>query len=55
MLAILYDIVVELVTGNAVVEDSEYLFHRIDAKFFREEYWLSQPQELMQPGFFEAF
>mmetsp|Transcript_29992 Transcript_29992/g.69796 ORF Transcript_29992/g.69796 Transcript_29992/m.69796 type:complete len:405 (-) Transcript_29992:154-1368(-) len=53
MLAIFTDIAVELATGNPVVEDSEYLFHRIDSKIFRPEYWLSQPEELIDPTILE--
>lgn len=50
MLAVLYDIVDELLTGNPVVEDTEFFFHRIDAKLLRWEYWTFQPETLDTAG-----
>ena len=46
MLAVLYDILVEFFTPNPVVEDTEYIFHRIDAKLLRWDYWAMQPSTL---------
>jgi len=46
MLAVLYDILVELFTPNPVVEDTEYIFHKIDAKLLRWDYWALQPPTL---------
>lgn len=46
MMAVLYDIVDELLTGNPVVEDTEYLFHKIDARLLSFQYWFAQPMEL---------
>lgn len=46
MLAVIYDIADEVLTGNPVVEDTEYFFHRIDAKLLRLEYWTFQPEVL---------
>jgi len=46
MLAVLYDILVEVFTPNPVVEDTEYIFHKIDAKFLRLDYWTFTPQVL---------
>ncbi|CAE7218017.1 FCP [Symbiodinium microadriaticum] len=46
MLAVLYDILVEFFTPNPVVEDTEYIFHRIDAKLLRWDYWALQPSIL---------
>lgn len=39
MMAVIYDIVDEALTGNPVVEDTEYFFHRIDDKLLSWEYW----------------
>jgi len=50
MMAVLYDIVDEVNTGNPVVEDTEYLFHRLDAKLLRWEYWSMQPEFLDDIG-----
>mmetsp|Transcript_23175 Transcript_23175/g.65706 ORF Transcript_23175/g.65706 Transcript_23175/m.65706 type:complete len:378 (-) Transcript_23175:255-1388(-) len=50
MLAVIYDILDEVLTGNPVVEDTEYLFHRIDARLFRLEYWTFQPEVLDSVG-----
>jgi len=49
MFAVLYDFVDELVTGNPVVEDTEFFFHRIDARLLSAEYWG------LQPDFIEEF
>jgi len=49
MMAVLYDILDEVLTGNPVVEDTEYFFHRLDSKFFRWEYWTFQPELLEAP------
>lgn len=46
MMAVLYDILVEVFTPNPVVEDTAYIFHRIDAKILRWDYWALQPQVL---------
>jgi len=46
MMAVLYDILVEVFTPNPVVEDTAYIFHRIDAKILRWDYWAFQPQVL---------
>ena len=46
MLAVLYDILVELFTPNPVVEDTEYIFHKIDARLLRWDYWALQPSTL---------
>lgn len=54
MVTVLYDIVDELFTGNPVVEDTEYFFHRIDAKFFRWEYWALQPEALDFPPMLDS-
>lgn len=39
MSVVLYDILDELLTGNPVVDDTEFLFHRIDAKLLEPDYW----------------
>lgn len=46
MVAVLYDICVEVFTPNPVVEDTAYIFHRIDSKILRWDYWAFQPQVL---------
>jgi len=46
MMAVLYDILVETFTSNPVIEDTEYFFHKIDAKLLRWEYWTFQPENL---------
>jgi len=46
MMAVLYDIIVEVFTPNPVIEDTAYIFHRIDAKILRWDYWALQPQVL---------
>mmetsp|Transcript_78686 Transcript_78686/g.218540 ORF Transcript_78686/g.218540 Transcript_78686/m.218540 type:complete len:386 (-) Transcript_78686:114-1271(-) len=48
MCAILYDITDELLTGNPVVEDTEFFFHRLDKEFLSLEYWTFQPDALSQ-------
>jgi len=46
MMVLLYDIVSEVFTQNPVVDNTEYLFHRIDSKFLRPEYWSLTPEDL---------
>lgn len=46
MMAVLYDIIVEVFTPNPVIDDTAYIFHRIDAKILRWDYWALQPQVL---------
>jgi len=46
MSVVLYDILDEVLTGNPVIEDTEFFFHRIDAKFFRPEYWSFQIENI---------
>jgi len=44
MITVLYDFVDEILTGNPVVEDTEFLFHRIEARLLSPEYWGLQPE-----------
>lgn len=46
MMVLLFFTVDELVTGNPVVEDTEYTFHVLDARIFRMDYWTSAPETL---------
>lgn len=46
MVAFAYDVFIELTTGEPVVENTEYIFHKIDAKFLRWDYWTFQPELL---------
>lgn len=46
MFVVFYDVLDELLTGNPVVEDTEYIFHRIDTKLLRWDYWTLQPSVL---------
>lgn len=41
MMVVLYDVIDEILTGNPVVEDTEYAFHRISWKYLSLEYWLT--------------
>jgi len=54
MMAVLYDILDEILTGNPVVEDTEYLFHKIDARILSWQYWAFQPQDLESVSFPDA-
>lgn len=54
MMAVLYDILDEVLTGNPVVEDTEYLFHKIDSRLLSWQYWAYQPQELEAASFPDA-
>jgi len=50
MVAVLFDVLDEIRTGNPVVEDTEYFFHYIDSQFVNPDFWLRNPLTLEVPA-----